>query len=162
MNNKITIFFLVVLYAIVNYFLNVYNLKIVDDTLCLVKNMGEMVKNDDYIIMQINIHSNDFLWLYVYSNFHLFLISFYLQYRLHLLLNQKIYMNVLLFTLVTLFLTRTFSYYFGQSDNHTVKWIGSNIFSRADITYKFLFQFPTLPFLIYIFNKNLADKIKNR
>lgn len=162
MNKKIVIGLFVIAYAIINYLGNIYNFKVESGNLYFVKNVGELVKNDDNVLFQFNINNNIFLNMLVFSNLLLFLPSLFLQYKIHSLLNERVYINLLLSLLVILFVVRTISYFCGQVDIHLVKWIGSNIYSRVDILCKFIFQFPTLPFLIYIFNKNLADKINNR
>jgi hypothetical protein len=159
MRNKVLIVFLVILYAVVNYLGYIYKFEFINDRLMFIKNTSEFLKNDEKILFEFDLKFNRFYNFLFSLNLHIFLIGLFLQYKLSILLNGNSNAKILLFILIFSYLLRHLTKQATYCSINQISWIAKNIFSRSVSIYRLLFAFPTLPFLIFIINKSIVDKL---
>jgi hypothetical protein len=162
MKNRFPIFILVVFYAILFYFLNEFYLIDYDkQNLFINKVLGDSVNKKITTIYQIYVGDYKVLSILVYLRFHLFLICLAIQIIITNFINKNPNSTLLLIiVLVFIFFMKNYFFYLSNSESKMVKWYGYNIYSRLLLIHDLLFSFPTLPFLIYIFNLNLNKNNK--
>ncbi len=158
MKNKAIIVLLTVAYAFINYYSYVYKFIYNAPYLNIVKDSSEFLKNNDNSITHFNVGNSIFFTFFTSTNFHVFLLCIFIQYHISLLLNSKKHSFMLLFFLVFFFTLRSTGFFLSHSNNHILQWFGLNIYSRLVSIYNFLFYFPSLPFLIFLINKNIGNK----
>ncbi len=158
--NKISVFALVVVYAIVNYIGYIYKFDFINNYLVFIKDTTEFKKNGFNIIHQFNILYTPFNDFIIGLNFHIFIICLVIQYKISSLLNGNSSLKLLFILLISIFVIRHTSRFLSLSDHYILRWFGLNALTRSLQVYNFLLYFPSMPFLIFIFNKSLVDKLK--
>jgi hypothetical protein len=161
LKTKILILTYVFLYAFINYTGYIYKFEFVDKHLTFVKDCSEFTNTFDKMLMSFpNIESSDWNIFLLELNLHIFAICLILQYKLSIILNGRNGIYVLIFSLVFIFLLRHLSKQLSLSDSNLLRWFGLNTFTRSLKVYNFLLYFPSMPFLIFIINKSIADKLR--
>lgn len=158
--NRIYIVLLIALYAVINYLGYTYKFDFIYGQVVFIKDSSEFINNNDKVLLNMGISETDFTRFFFTLNLHIFIICIFLQYKISMLLNGNNSIKILLSILIFIFLTRHMSKVLTQIDNYILRWFGLNTFSRSLKVYNFLLYFPSMPFLIFIINKSLADKLK--
>ena len=160
LRNKLYILVFFVLYAVVNYVGYVYKFEFVSNQLAFIKDSSEFTNRFDKVITAFpTIEYNDWYSFLVSLNLHIYVLCVIIQYEMSIKLNGKNGIKVLIFSLVFIFVIRHLSKQLSFSNNHLLRWIGLNTFTRSLKVYTFLLYFPSMPFLIFIINKSIADKV---
>ncbi len=158
--NKLFIIILVLLYALVNYLGYVYKFDFIDNNLAFIREKSDFKKNGNEVLFQFDVLKTKVNYFIFSLNFHVFLICLLIQCRISLFLNGDSSLKLLLTALILIFFLKHIGKLFCLSDDNIMIWIGTNIMTRASHVYNFLLFFPSMPFLIFIFNKSLSDKFK--
>jgi hypothetical protein len=158
--NKLYITILILLYALVNYLGYVFKFDFVDNYLTFVREKSDFKKNGNEVLFHFDVYKTKFNYFIFNLNVHVFLVCLVIQCKISFFLNGNSTLKLLLSTLVSIFFLLHIGQLLVLSEDNTMIWIGTNIMTRASHIYNFLLFFPSMPFLIFIFNKSLADKLK--
>ena len=158
--NKIYIVILVLLYALVNYLGYVYKFDFINNYLVFIREKSDLKENGNQVLFQFDVLKTNVNYFLFNLNVHVFLICLLIQCKLSIFLNGNSSLKLLITALISIFIIRHLGKLLFLSDDNVLIWIGTNIMTRASHVYNFLLFFPSMPFLILIFNKSLADKLK--
>jgi hypothetical protein len=157
---KLQITALLIIYLVLGYLGFTYELHYVDGYLHLFYTQGEILK-----LNTIDVFSMPFIKLSIFTkliNINILIISIwiYIQYLISKLLETPIqqlkYIIILLISLATINIIGFFLLNFGSGK---ANWLGVIIFGNLRYFNHFLYYFPSLPFLMLVYNRGLLKKI---
>lgn len=157
---KLQIVALLILYLILGYLGFTYELKYVDGYLHLFYTQGEILKLNTIDVFSIPFFNLSIFTKLIHINIIIISIWIYLQYLISKLLESPTQqIRYIMIVLVGLAILNVIGFILLNFGTGKAKWVGILFDGNLKYFIHFLYYFPSLPFLMLVYNRGLLKKI---